>query len=51
MENLLLEVITHVENIGKKKSTVKRLLDHINSLVADNWDEQVVEEILKIIKS
>ena len=50
MENLLLEAITHVKNINKKKPTAKRLLAHINSLgannwgEADNWGESVVEE-------
>ena len=39
MENLLLEAITHVKNISKKKPTVKRLLAHINSLGENNWDE------------
>ena len=46
MKNLLLEAITHVKNISKKKPTVKRLLAHINSLGANNWDESVVEETL-----
>ena len=46
MENLLLEAITHVKNISKKKRTVKRLLVHINSLGANNWGESVVEETL-----
>ena len=43
MENLLLEAITHVKTINKKKPTVKRLLAHINSLAPSNWDESVVE--------
>ena len=60
MENLLLEAITYVKNISKKKPTVKRLLAHINRLGANNWGESVVEEtlynmrkkgIMKIIKS
>ena len=46
MKNLLLEAITHVKNISKKKPTVKRLPAHINSLGANNWDESVVEETL-----
>ena len=46
MENLLLEVITHVKNIIKKKPTVKRLQAHINSLETNNWDESVAEETL-----
>ena len=45
----LLEAITHVKNISKKKPTVKRLLAHINSLGANNWDESVVEETLCIL--
>ena len=49
MENLLLEAITHVKNISKKKPTVKQLLAHINSLGANNWDESVVEETLCIL--
>ena len=44
-----MEAITHVKNISKKKPTVKRLLAHINSLVATNWDESVVEETLCIL--
>ena len=51
MENLLLEAITHVKNISKKKPTVKRLLAHINSLGANNWDESVVEETLCILRA
>ena len=51
MENLLLETITHVKNISKKKPTVKRLLAHINSLGANNWDESVVEETLCILRT
>ena len=51
MENLLLEAITHVKNISKKKPTVKRLLAHINSLGANNWDESVVEETLCILRT
>ena len=46
MENILLEAITHVKNISKKKRTVKRLLAHINSLGANNWGESVDEETL-----
>ena len=46
MENLLLEAITHVENISKQNQTVKRLLVRINSPGVNNWDESVVEEIL-----
>ena len=46
MENLLLEAITHVKNISKKKPTVKRLLAHVNSLRVNNWRESVVEETL-----
>ena len=48
MENLLLEAITHVKN-SKKKPTVKRLLAHINSLGANNWEESVVEQNLCIL--
>ena len=51
MENLLLEAITHVKNISKKKPTVKRLLVHIYSLGANNWDESVVEETLCILRT
>ena len=49
--NLLLEAITHVKNISKKKPTVKRLLAHINSLGAINWDDPVVEETLCILRT
>ena len=49
--NLLLEAITHVKNISKKKPTVKRLLAHINSLGENNWDEQAVEETLCILRT
>ena len=49
MENLLLEAITHVKNISKKKPTVKRLLAHVNSLGKNNWDESAVEETLCIL--
>ena len=51
MENLLLEAITHVKNISKKKPTVKRLLAHINSLGANSWDKSVVEETLCILRT
>ena len=51
MEKLLLEAIAHVKNISKKKPTVKRLLAHINSLGANNWDESVVEETLCILRT
>ena len=51
MKNLLLEAITHVKNISKKKPTVKRLLAHINSLGENNWDEQAVEETLCILRT
>ena len=51
MENLLLEAKTHVKNISKKKPTVKRLLAHINSLGASNWDESVIEETLCILRT
>ena len=51
MENLLLEAITHAKNISKKKPSVKRLLAHINSLGANNWDESVVEETLCILRT
>ena len=46
-----MEAITHVKNISKKKPTVKRLLAHINSLGANNWDESVVEETLCILRT
>ena len=51
MENLLLEAIIHVKNIRKKKPTVKRIVAHINSLGANNWDESVVEETLCILST
>ena len=51
MENLLLEAITHIKNISKKKPAVNRLLAHINSLKAKNWDESVVEETLCILRT
>ena len=50
MENLLLEAITHVKNISKKKPTVKQLLVHINNLGVNNWDKSVVEETLCILR-
>ena len=43
---LLLEGITYVKKISKKKPTVKRFLAHINSLRTNNWNESVVEETL-----
>ena len=46
MENLLLEAVTHLKIINKKKLTVKRLPAHINNLGTNNWDEEVVEETL-----
>ena len=46
MGNLLLEGITHVKKISKKKPTFKRFLAHINSLGTNNWDESVVEGTL-----
>ena len=46
MGNLLLEGITYVKKISKKKPTVKRFLAHINSLRTNNWNESVVEETL-----
>ena len=46
MENLLLEAVTHLNIINKKKPTVKRLPTHINNLGTNNWDEEVVEETL-----
>ena len=46
MKNLLLEAISHVKSINKKKPTVKRLLAHINCVGANNWGESVVEETL-----
>ena len=49
MGNLLFQAITYVKNIGKKKPTVKRLLAHISSVRANNWDESVVEETLCIL--
>ena len=36
MENLLLEAVTHLKNVSKKKPTVKRLLTHINNTGANN---------------
>ena len=41
----------YVRNISKKKPTVKRLLAHINSPGANNWDESVVEESLCILRT
>ena len=49
MANLLLEAITDVKNISKRKPTVKRLLAQINSLGPNNWDESAVEETLCIM--
>ena len=45
MENLLLCIIS------KKKPTVKRLLVHTNNLGANNWDEAVVEETQRILRT
>ena len=41
----------YVRNISKNKPTVKRLLAHINSPGANNWDESVVEENLCILRT
>ena len=46
MANLLLEAVTHVKNISKKKPTVKRILAHVNSVGANNWDESIAEKTL-----
>ena len=46
MKNLLLEAITLVKNINKKKPTVKRLLPHFTYPGANNYGESVVEETL-----
>ena len=48
MENVLLETIAHVKNIGEKKPTVNRLLAHIYNW-ANSWDVLVVEETLCIL--
>ena len=51
MENLLLEAIAHVKNISKKEPNIKRLLAHINSLGANNWDESIVKKTLCILRT
>ena len=50
-KNLLLESITHVKNISKKKPTVKQLLAPINRERVNNWDKSVVEETLCILRT
>ena len=49
MENLLLEAITCVKNVSKKKLTIRQLLAHINILGASPWDESFVEGALCIL--
>ena len=51
MENLLLDTIAHVENGSKMKSTLKRLLTHINNLDANNCDEAVIEKTVFILRT
>ena len=51
MGNLLLEGITHVKKISKKKPTFKRFLAQINSLGTNNWDESVVEGTLRNLRT
>ena len=54
MENPLSEAITpitYVININKKKPIFKRLMAHINSPGANNWDESVVRKTVSILRT
>ena len=49
MEKLLLETITHIKSVSKKKSTPERLLTYISKSSATNCDEANIQDALCIL--
>ena len=46
MENQILEAISHIINISKKKITIDRIIAQIDNAVATNWDLEFVKSCL-----
>ena len=46
MENQILEAISHIKNISKKKVTINRIVAQINNSAATNWDLECVKSFL-----
>ena len=51
MEKLLLEAITHIKSVSKKKPTTERLLTYINIYSATNCDEVTIQDTLCILRT
>ena len=51
MEKLLLEAITHIKSVSKKKPTPERLLTYINKSSATNCDEATIQDALCILRT
>ena len=49
MEKLLLEAITHIKSIIKKKPKMERLLTYINKYSATNCHEATIQDTLFIL--
>ena len=46
MEYQLVEAINYIEKVSKKKTSIDRLLAHINNTTANNLDREFVEDTL-----
>ena len=46
MENQILEAISHIRNISKKKITIDCIIAQIDNAVATNWDLEYVKSCL-----
>ena len=51
MEKLLLEAITHIKSVSKKKPTTERLLTYINKSSPINCDEAAIQDTLSILRT
>ena len=51
MEKLLLEAITHIKSVSKKRPTTERLLTYINKSSTTNFDEATIKDALCILRT
>ena len=47
MDTQMLEAISYIRNVGKKKVTIDRIVTYLNNAGASNWNKESVEANLK----
>ena len=47
MDTQMLEAISYIRNVSKKKVTIDKIVTYLNNAGASNWDKESVEANLK----